>query len=91
MCLTLAGRVARVEGEHAVVEVDGRERQVSLAMLQLEGTAVAVGDWVLVHTGFAAAVLDPAEGEELAAWRAAALAAEPLQRPIHTRDEEVRP
>jgi len=39
---------------------------VSLAVLLLEEQPVATGDWVLVHTGLAVAVLDPAEGAELA-------------------------
>ncbi|HET6953974.1 MAG TPA: HypC/HybG/HupF family hydrogenase formation chaperone [Acidimicrobiales bacterium] len=69
MCLSLAGRIGRIEGEHALVQVDGRDRRVSLALLLLEGEPVAPGDWVLVHTGFAVARLDPAEGAEIARMR----------------------
>ena len=69
MCLSLAGRISRIEGEQALVDVDGRERRVSLALLVLEGEPVAPGDWVLVHTGFAVSLLDAAEGSELARLR----------------------
>jgi hydrogenase expression/formation protein HypC len=69
MCLSLAGRISRIEGEQALVDVDGRERRVSLALLVLEGEPVAPGDWVLVHTGFAVSLLDAAEGNELARLR----------------------
>jgi hydrogenase expression/formation protein HypC len=66
MCLSLAGTISALDGEHASVAVDGRTRRVSLAVLLLEGRPVAVGDWVLIHTGFAVAVLDPDDGVELA-------------------------
>jgi hydrogenase expression/formation protein HypC len=69
MCLSLAGRIDRIEGEDAVIEVDGRDRRVSLALLLVEGEPVAPGDWVLVHTGFAVSLLDPAEGAELTRLR----------------------
>ena len=69
MCLSLAGRISRIDGEHALVDVDGRDRQVSLALLLLEGERVAPGDWVLVHTGLAVSRLDPAEGAELTRLR----------------------
>jgi hydrogenase maturation factor len=42
---------------------------VSLALLVLEGEPVEPGDWVLVHTGFAVSLLDPAEGAELTRLR----------------------
>jgi len=66
MCLSLVGTISELDGEHAVVSVDGRDQRVSLAVLLLEEQPVATGDWVLVHTGLAVAVLDPAEGAELA-------------------------
>jgi hydrogenase expression/formation protein HypC len=65
MCLSLIGRIMHIDGEHAVVDVDGKHRKASLAMLLLEDRPVAVGDWVLLHTGFAMAVLDPDEVADL--------------------------
>jgi hydrogenase expression/formation protein HypC len=86
MCLSLAGRIRDIDGEHAVVVVDGSARRVSLAMLLIEGRPVAPGDWVLIHTGFAVEVLDAEEGGELARlWRE--LEATRGEAP----DEEVRP
>ncbi len=78
MCLSLTGRIRAIEGEHAVVAVGGSSRRVSLAMLLLEHQPVAPGDWVLIHTGFAVAVLDPEEGAALARW----------QREVETTDAE---
>lgn len=65
MCVSLIGRITHIDGENAVVEVDGAHRRASLAMLLLEDRAVATGDWVLLHTGFAITVLDPDEATEL--------------------------
>lgn len=69
MCLSLAGRVLVVDDERheAVVDIDGAERRVSLAPLTLDGTVVAVGTHVLVHTGFAVAVVAPEEAAALMA------------------------
>jgi hydrogenase expression/formation protein HypC len=64
MCLAVLGCVATVDGEHAVVDVDGRHRRVSLALLMLERQQVTIGDWVLVHTGIAVSVLDPDDAAE---------------------------
>lgn len=68
MCLAEVGRVVALDGAStATVEVDGRARLVSLAVLVLEGSTPAPGDWLLVQTGFAVEVLDESEAAELAA------------------------
>lgn len=60
MCVTDVGCVVAVAADGATAELvgGGPRRPVSLAFLVLEGTPVAVGDWVQVHTGLAVAVLD---------------------------------
>jgi hydrogenase expression/formation protein HypC len=60
MCLAVPLRVVRVEGTMAEVELGGVQRQVSL-MLTPEAQ---VGNYVLVHTGFAISVLDEKEAQE---------------------------
>lgn len=69
MCLSNAGRVLAIEnhGREAVVDISGTTIRVSLAMMLLEGRPITTGDWVLVHTGFAIEVLEPAEAAELTA------------------------
>lgn len=71
MCLSAAGRIVSIDadGHQAVVDVDGTTRIVSLAVLTLEGRALASGDWVMVHTGFALEVLDEASVTDLLALR----------------------
>lgn len=68
MCLSEAGRVRSVLGGEALVDVDGVTRRVSLAPIVLGGGTIAVGDWVLVHTGLAVDRLDPDDAAELSAF-----------------------
>ena len=50
-----------------MADVQGRARRVSLAVLDLEGTSVSPGDWVIVHTGFAVRRIEPDDALELLA------------------------
>ena len=60
MCLAIPARIIEVcEGDIALVEVGGVQRRISLALVD----GVAVDDYVLVHAGYALAVLDLAEAE----------------------------
>jgi len=59
MCLAVPARVVEVQEGLATVEVEGVRRQASLLMLEDAG----VGDYVIVHAGFAIQKLD--EGEAL--------------------------
>jgi hydrogenase expression/formation protein HypC len=65
VCLAIPGRVVEVEPEHqllAVVDVGGVRRNVNVALLEIG--AVAPGDWVLVHVGFALGKIDEAQAQE---------------------------
>lgn len=58
MCLAIPARVAEIlENELAIVELGGVKKQISLAMVD----GVAVGDYVIVHVGYAINRLDPEE------------------------------
>jgi hydrogenase expression/formation protein HypC len=61
MCLTAPGRVLAVDGEMALVDLDGVSRRASLVLLP----NAAVGDWVLVASGLVLEALDEAEVIEL--------------------------
>jgi hydrogenase expression/formation protein HypC len=67
MCLTVAGEVLSVDAAAgtAVVDTGGRRMAISLAPIVLDGGRVAAGDWVLIHTGLAVAVLDEHEAREI--------------------------
>jgi len=58
MCLAIPAKVVqRLENEQALVEVGGVRNQVSLMLVE----DVAVGDYVIVHVGFAIARLNAEE------------------------------
>ena len=58
MCLALPARVLELlADEQAVVELGGVTKQVSVALVD----DLVVGDYVIVHVGFALARLDPEE------------------------------
>jgi hydrogenase expression/formation protein HypC len=54
-------RVLSIDGTDIVAEIDGVRREASIMILDDE---VGVGDYVIVHAGFAIAKLDEAEAEE---------------------------
>ena len=60
MCLAVPALVKSISGSKGIVEIDGVTREVSL---QLTPEA-RVGDYVLLHTGYAINVIDPVEAEE---------------------------
>jgi hydrogenase expression/formation protein HypC len=60
MCLSIPAKVEKIEGEMAIVSVGGTTYNASLQMLD----DVAVGDYILMHTGFAIQKLDPEEAQE---------------------------
>lgn len=60
MCLAIPARVKSIEGVEAEVEVGGVSRKASI-MLTPEAK---VGDYVLLHTGYAINVIDEEEAEE---------------------------
>jgi len=54
-------QIVSIDGESMVAEIDGVKREASLMMLSEE---VAVGDYVLIHAGFAISRLNAEEAEE---------------------------
>ncbi len=65
MCLAIPAQVVELrkgEGEEdsAVVDLAGVRKEISLALVE----DVAVGDYVIVHVGYALNKLDPEEAEK---------------------------
>jgi len=67
MCLGIPGQVVEIvdpEYHIAKVEVSGVRRNVNVGLVAEGSDAVGVGDWVLIHVGFALARIDEAEARE---------------------------
>ena len=61
MCLALPARVVELrENELGMVDLGGVRREISLAMVD----DVRVGDYVIVHVGYALSKLDTEEAEK---------------------------
>lgn len=61
MCLGVPMKIIAIDGDTAQAEIDGVQREASLMMLD---EPAAIGDYVIVHAGFAISRLDPIEAEE---------------------------
>jgi len=60
MCLSVPGKVVEIQNNMAKVEVGGVIREVSIDVCP----DVTVGEYVLIHTGFAIQKLDEKEALE---------------------------
>jgi hydrogenase expression/formation protein HypC len=60
MCLAIPVRVVELRGaDTAVVDLDGIRKEISLALVD----GVVVGDYVILHVGYALSKLDAEEAE----------------------------
>ncbi|MDQ6887828.1 MAG: HypC/HybG/HupF family hydrogenase formation chaperone [Gemmatimonadota bacterium] len=65
MCLAIPGKIVEfvsAEPHLAVVEVAKVRRKVNVDLLREDG--LSIGDWVLIHVGFAMSKIGVAEAEE---------------------------
>ena len=60
MCLAVPVKVISIGGSEAEVDIGGVRRKVSITLTP----EVKIGDYVLLHTGYAISVIDQAEARE---------------------------
>ena len=60
MCLAIPSRITKIENNMATIDVEGVQREASLLLLE----DARVGDYVIVHAGFAISKLDEAAARE---------------------------
>jgi len=54
MCLAIPSKIVEIENDLGIIDVDGVQRQVSLFLLENP----QIGDYVIVHAGFAIHKID---------------------------------
>ena len=54
MCLAIPSKIVKIENGVGTIDVDGVQRTCSLLLLE----DAAVGEWVIVHAGFALHKID---------------------------------
>ncbi len=60
MCLAIPARITQMNGMRGRIELEGNVIEADLSLID----APEVGDWVLVHAGFAIEKLAPEDAEE---------------------------
>ncbi len=66
MCLGIPGRIVEILDEDlmlAKAEVGGVRRNVNIGLVHHDEERIEVGDWVLIHVGFAMSKIDEAEAQ----------------------------
>ncbi|MEM3568031.1 MAG: HypC/HybG/HupF family hydrogenase formation chaperone [Candidatus Jordarchaeales archaeon] len=61
MCLGVPAKVLEIHGEKALVDFGGVTREAFITLLD----DVKIGDYVMIHTGYAIEKLKPEEAEEV--------------------------
>lgn len=65
MCLGIPGRILSTEGNEAEVDFGGTKRKIRTDLVD-----AVIGDWVIVHTGYAIEILDEeSAAETLKYWK----------------------
>ncbi len=72
MCLAVPSKIVEINGHTAIVEVDGVSREASLMLLD----DMKIGDYVIVHAGFAISKVDEEAAEQTIRDMRAILAAD---------------
>lgn len=57
MCLSVPGQIIKINGDNAVVDINGNKIEANIQLI----TDAAVGEYVLVHAGFAIEKIDEEE------------------------------
>ncbi len=60
MCLAVPGRVEEIEGRFGVVNFGGVRKRVDISLV----AKCKVGDYVIVHAGYAIEIMDQKDAEE---------------------------
>lgn len=60
MCLAIPAKIVEIKNDMAIVDMEGTRREASLLLLE----DPALGDYVMIHAGFAIHKIDEAEAME---------------------------
>ena len=60
MCLAIPSKITKIENDMATIDVDGVQREASLLLL----ADARIGDYVIVHAGFAIQKIDEVAAQE---------------------------
>lgn len=67
MCLGIPGQILEIPDRgagHAVIDISGVTRSVSIALVDEPEAPLEAGDWVLIHVGFALGRIDEEQARD---------------------------
>jgi len=59
MCLAIPGKIVSIDGDQGDIDFGGVIKKTNLSMVEAK-----VGDWVVIHAGFAIEVMDEEDAQE---------------------------
>jgi len=59
MCLAIPGKIVKIEGDEAEIDFGGAMKTANVSMVEAH-----VGEWAVVHAGFAIELMDEEEANE---------------------------
>ncbi len=71
MCLGIPGQLVEIVDvveQRAIADVDGVRREINTALVAGEPGGIKIGDWVLIHVGFAMSKIDEDEANRTLAF-----------------------
>lgn len=60
MCLAIPGKIKKIHGQLAIVDFQGIEKEINISLV-----SVKVGEYVMVHAGFAIEKMDEGYVKEI--------------------------
>jgi hydrogenase assembly chaperone HypC/HupF len=64
MCLAIPGKIVKIEGDIGEIDFGGVIRKANITMVEAK-----VGEWAVIHAGFAIEIMDEEEAREtIALW-----------------------
>jgi len=60
MCLAIPAKITKIDNSMGTIDMEGTQREVSLLLLE----DAKIGDYVIVHAGFAIHKIDETEAKE---------------------------
>ena len=60
MCLAIPAKIIKIDDNMGTIDMEGTQREVSMLLLE----DAKIGDYVIVHAGFAIHKIDEAEAKE---------------------------
>ncbi|MHC1748329.1 MAG: HypC/HybG/HupF family hydrogenase formation chaperone [Cellulosilyticaceae bacterium] len=64
MCIAVPGRIIAIDKEKAQVSIMGIEEEINIIFLE----DVKIGEWVLIHTGYAISKIEEKKAKESQAF-----------------------